>query len=73
MKSQKSVSTKPTNNTPTCPKCGQPLASIHYAEYGAKTWTTKGWQESDSGDAEWRSGCCDAELNSDELEELGVF
>ena len=58
---------------PTCPKCGQTLTTLHYTEYGAKTWTSKGWQERDMGDAEWRTGCCDAELVCDDLQELGVF
>jgi hypothetical protein len=74
MKPQKSASTKPTiNNAPTCPKCGQSLNSIHYAEYGTKKWINKGWQESKASDAEWHTGCCDVELDSDELQELGVF
>ena len=74
MKSGQSASTNPNpSTTPVCPKCGQPLTTIHYTEYGTKTWTAKGWQERDMGDAEWRAGCCDAELDYDDLQELGAF
>jgi hypothetical protein len=63
----------PSDATPKCPKCGKSLTTISYTEYGTKNWTGEGWQEKETGDAEWHTGCCDTELNSDELEEMGVF
>jgi hypothetical protein len=75
MKSSNSVTKNKNQQTdpPTCPKCRQPLTTIRYTEYGGKTWSAKGWQESDTTDADWRAGCCDIELNYDDLQKLGVF
>jgi hypothetical protein len=68
---RKSASTNP--KPPPCPKCGQPLTTVRYTEYGTKIWTVGQWQERDTGDAEWHAGCCDAELDYDDLQQLGVF
>lgn len=60
-------------STPVCPYCGAEL-TIGYTEHGTMVWDGKAWSDSDRGsDAEYYCLECNAELDYEELEELGVF
>lgn len=59
--------------TPKCPACEEEL-TIGYTEHGTLTWDGKMWSDSDRGsDADYYCLKCDARMDHEELEELGVF
>ena len=58
---------------PKCPNCGTEILELRYTTYGTYSFAQGcGWFDGD-GDTEFRTPCCDIELEYEELEELQVF